>query len=359
MTINGIKASLRDRWRWQSIREALLIAAVITVIISVFDIKLDPMMMLRTVASNYITCLSISFCTMTVIGIFGDIRLGRAWQQLVVLVLLLAFAGMLGGLLSWWLNDLFFPYNISHPLLYMAVVATLTIVFGLSILGYHKVSDKLDQTVSRLAEKEVAEQKLLRLKKEAELESLRARVNPHFLFNTLNAVASLIPSDPLRAEDVVQKMSNLFHYVLMSGDRESVRLAEELDIIDQYLQIEQVRLGPRLQYLINRGSVPGSTLLPGMLLQPLVENAVKYGIAPCRNGGSIEVLCRSDNGQCRILITDTGPGFDPAQTTEGFGLAGVRQRLALHYPDLHKFEIISGQGNETSIQLTFPLVRAD
>ncbi len=359
MTANGVIARIRDQWRWQSIKEVLLITAIITVVISVFDISTDPKQMLTNVVSNFITCLLISVSTMTVVGGYGEARLNRSWSRIAILVTLLVLAGTVGGLLSWWLNDQLFRYTITHPFLYLGVVVTLTIVFGLSVIGYHTVSDKLDAAVSRLAEKEVAEQKLLRIKKEAELEALRARVNPHFLFNTLNAIASLIPSDPERAEEVVQKMSNLFHYVLMSGDRESVRLDEELDIIDQYLQIEQIRLGPRLQFTVERGDVSDSIQLPGMLLQPLVENAVKYGVAPRRDGGKIAVHCRVEAGRCRIEVSDTGRGFDPTLTTEGFGLAGVRQRLALHYPEQHEFEINSGQGDGTTIKLSLPIERVD
>jgi len=344
MEITGAKNRVKAVWQWRSSKNLLVAAAAITVVISLFEIRPDPIAMIREVVSNFITCVSITFIIATIMAVFGEFRLDKDWKRLPLLILVLSVGGMLGGLFSWGVNDLLFPYYISHPHVYLLMVAVLSNIFGLAMLAYLTVSEKLEKTASRLAEKEVQQQKLLRSKTEAELEALRAKVNPHFLFNTLNTIASLIPEDPQKAEDMVQRMSNLFHYILSAGERGLVPLDMELDFVVEYLEIEKVRLGDRLDYSVDRGESLDGVTIPGMILQPLVENCVKYGIAPEKNGGTVDVRCRREGDRCVITIVDTGKGFDAQSAGEGFGIGGVRQRLDLNYPDSHEFQISSNNG---------------
>jgi two-component system LytT family sensor kinase len=329
----------------------LVAASAITVIISMFQISLDPIAMLREVATNFITCTCITFLDGSILAAFGRIRVTRDTKRVAVLLALLAAGGVLGGLIAWGINDLLFPYRITSAFFYLLIVAVLSIIFGLASVGYWNIAERLHETASRLAEKEVAEQKLLRLKTEAQLEALRAKVNPHFLFNTLNSIASLIPEDPTRAEEMVQRLSNLFHYSLTSGDRALVSLAEELDFVGEYLRIEKIRLGGRLDFSIDAGEFLDDALIPIMLVQPLVENAVNYGIAPAKIGGAIEIRCRKDRDRVSITIADTGKGFDPESVNEGFGIGSVRKRLELYYPGRYLFDIESGRGTTVRIEI--------
>ena len=344
---------IKEFWRWPSLKQMLIVAAAITIIVSVFQITLDPVAMLREIASNFITCLAITLTTSMVITTFGRPRSGRSWRRSALQLLLLAGGGMVGGLISWGINDLLFSYYITDPLIYLMVVALLAMIFGLAGMAYDRISMKLEETASKLAEKEVHEQELLRLKTQAELEAIRAKVNPHFLFNTLNSIASLIPEDPVKAEDTVQRLSNLFHYVLSASDTDVVPLEAELDFVRAYLEIEKVRLGERLDYTIETESSLNGTVVPTMLLQPIVENGVKYGIAPQKRGGSVEIRCLRHGDRCVITIADTGKGFDPAATEEGFGIGGVRRRLELHYPGNYEFNIASEDG--VTVQIEIPV----
>jgi sensor histidine kinase YesM len=340
-------------WRWKTSKRLLLGAAGITVVISMFEIKLDPWAMAREVASNFVTSASITFVTASMMAAFDTLEVRRDWKRIPLLLAVLAGGGMLGGLVGWGLNELLFPYNITHPHIYLMIVAALAMIFGMAMLAYENIVYKLEVTASRLAEKEVVEQKLLRLRTEAQLEALRARVNPHFLFNTLNTIASLIPEDPDRAEKMVQKLSNLFHYILSSGEDGWVSLGQELEVVREYLDIEKVRLGERLDYSVEQTNGCAGVKIPAMLLQPLVENSIKYGISPRRDGGSVAVGCRLGNGRCRISISDTGEGFDPESTQEGFGIGGVRRRLELYYPGDHQFAIVSDRG--VTVRLDIPV----
>jgi LytS/YehU family sensor histidine kinase len=209
----------------------------------------------------------------------------------------------------------------------------------------------LENAVARLAEKEINEQRLLRLKTKAELEALRAKVNPHFLFNTLNSIASLIPIDPAKAEEMVQKPALLFRYTLDASHHELMKLAGELRLIEEYLEIEKVRLGERLTCSIEADESLAEVYIPGLLLQPLVENSIKHGIAPVKTGGHISIKCSRNGRYCNIEITDTGKGFDEAEIVEGFGLSGVRKRLALYFGDDYQFSIEANQGVRIVTQL--------
>lgn len=342
---------LKDVWQWQSVKGLLLAASAITIIISLFDITLDAVRMLLQVASNFITCVSITFTIGSVMAVFHVSGGRRHWTHGLYLLALLAIGGMLGGLIGWGINTLIFPYRISHPHIYLIIVAILSIIFGLSFMAYENLSAKLDRTSSKLAEKEIQEQKLLRLKTEAELAALRAKVNPHFLFNTLNSIASLIPEDPERAENIVQRLSNLFHYVLSASESDVVPLDQELDLIRAYLAIEKVRLGDRLDYSVSKDDSLDGAVIPSMLLQPIVENGIKHGIAPAKDGGRIDIRCRREGSICAITIVDTGGGFDPVLLREGFGIGGVRQRLELNYPGSHTFDMTANGGVTVYIEI--------
>ena len=241
--LKGAGERVRELWRWPSVRRLLLVAVGITVIISLFEIRLDPLAMVQEVVGNLITSLIITLLTATIVAAVGVWELSKDWKRSVLLLVLLPLGGVLGGLLAWGVNWLVLPFHISHPGIYLIIVGSLALVFGLAIVAYETVSHRLEEAVSRLAARDVREQTLLRLKTEAELDALRAKVNPHFLFNTLNSIASLIPSDPERAEKTVQRLSNLLRYVLSAGERSFVTLDEELDIVTEYLEIETAAAG--------------------------------------------------------------------------------------------------------------------
>lgn len=233
----------------------------------------------------------------------------------------------------------------------------LAVFFGATVSSYFVLSEKFDQAVTKLAEKEVKEQRLSRLKTEAEMQALRAKINPHFLFNTLNSIASLIPMDPMKAEVMVNKLANLFRYVLDASNSETSSLADELSTIREYLDIEKVRLGDRLTYVMEVDESINDVRLPGLLLQPIVENSVKHGIANSRKGGCIVIKCTGEDEFCLIEISDSGPGFDENGSDRGFGLSAVKERLALAYGENYRLEFSSKEGFQ--IKLWVPGVRIE
>ncbi len=164
----------------------------------------------------------------------------------------------------------------------------------------------------------------------AQVEALQARIRPHFLFNSMNTVAALIRVDPAAAERTVEDLSELFRAALGQHDTGDGTLGEELALVERYLAIEQLRLGPRLRIRRELDDLPAPFPLPRLLLQPLVENAVRHGIQPLREGG--EVVLRGERQGQGILIEITNPlPVSPPVAGNGHGLDSVRQRVAWRY----------------------------
>ena len=192
---------------------------------------------------------------------------------------------------------------------------------------------------------------------QAELRALRAQINPHFLFNTLNTIAALIAENPRAAEDTTTRLADVFRYALQASDREHQRLGDELAFLRAYLDIERTRFGERLRIVETIEPGLESFLVPSLLLQPLAENAVRHSVAARAEGGTIELVARRGDGGLVIEVGDDGPGFgsDPTLAGTGFGLHSVRERLrvagladALH--------IESRPGHGTRVRVTLPLL---
>ena len=184
---------------------------------------------------------------------------------------------------------------------------------------------------ARQAETRALESRLLA--QDAELRMLRTQIDPHFLFNSLNSVSALTGIDPARARDMTVQLAGFFRQTLGLEAHRMVALADEVALVERFLSIEQVRFGPRLAFTHSLGEGAGACLLPPMILQPLVENAVKHGVGQLLDGGTITVSAERTGSLLRIRV---GNDVDPDESGvrdagTGIGLENVRQRLAAAY----------------------------
>ena len=187
----------------------------------------------------------------------------------------------------------------------------------------------------------------------ATLRALQAQIEPHFLFNTLANVASLIESDPALSKRMLERFIRFLRASLDATRGESTTLGEERELIAAYLDVLQVRMGPRLRYSVHIDPSLEAFALPPMLLQPVVENAIRHGVEPRVEGGEVRLSAKREAGNVRIDIVDTGVGFGAA-THGGTGLTNLRERLKLLYADRARVAIAENAGGGTIVTLSLP-----
>lgn len=246
-------------------------------------------------------------------------------QSIVALVSFLGATLLFALLLGW---DLSFFW--SRGLISIGIVAFL---ISLIANGYGYLTAFYKQL--RHAEKAALE---------AEVRALRAQINPHFLFNSLNSIAALIRTRPAEAETVTEDLADLFRYSLRASQQHQVTLGEELESVALYLAIERARFRHRLQVVVD---VPSTFLpleVPSLLLQPLVENAIKHGVGRTTEPCTVTIRATPQDDNVYLTITDTGPGFDiqvlDEITQRGTGLRNVQQRLTLFFGDSAELRIL-------------------
>jgi two-component system, LytTR family, sensor kinase len=221
------------------------------------------------------------------------------------------------------------------------------VVFG--HLGWHYYQ--------RYREREVQTAQLQRQLTEARLDALRMQLNPHFLFNTLHAISALIHDNPDAADRIVARLSELLRLSLDQTKPQEVPLHEEMGFLDRYLEIEQTRFSDRLRVEKKIEPDTGNALVPYLILQPLVENAIRHGIEPREEAGRLSIQARRNNGTLELRVSDNGAGLEakggPIQ--EGIGLSNTRSRLRHLYGTNCRLELNNavGGGLEALIELPF------
>jgi LytS/YehU family sensor histidine kinase len=208
--------------------------------------------------------------------------------------------------------------------------------------------------------RDLHEQEVLKLATEAELRALRAQVNPHFLFNALTTIGYLIQTAPDRAFETLMRLTSLLRGVLRRSEGEFATLGEEIELIESYLNIERARFEDRLRVTIDAPDSLRNLRIPALLVQPLVENAIKHGISPSRAGGEVVISARIVSGdKLQISVRDTGLGASEqaliAGRKRGVGLSNIERRLKTHYGDQASFSVRSVPGVGTTVELSLPV----
>jgi two-component system LytT family sensor kinase len=193
------------------------------------------------------------------------------------------------------------------------------------------------------------------------LQVLKMQLHPHFLFNTLNAISELIHKDPDAAEQMIGDLSDLLRMSFEKLEVQEISLKQELEFLRKYLEIEQMRFQERLKVEMRIAPETLDACVPNMILQPLVENAIKHGLAPRSEGGKIEIGATRNNGSLRLTVSDNGIGVpfgDTKNLHEGVGLSNTRRRLRHLYGDKHKFDLETAGKNGFIVNLTIPYSEA-
>jgi LytS/YehU family sensor histidine kinase len=229
----------------------------------------------------------------------------------------------------------------------------ISLLIGLSVATYETQRFKLQAAKLELSRQQVEQERAYKLMAEAQLSSLESRIHPHFLFNTLNSIAALIPSDPVHAEDTVSKLASLLRFSLNANQSGLVPLSQELKIVRDYLEIEKTRFGSRLRYEI---AVPESLAfvkVPPLALQSLVENCVKHVVSKRTEGAMILVTGAIESDSIRLEVIDDGPGFTLNAISSDHGLGNLIARLELLFGPAGQLEV-GRKDKKTAVRLSFP-----
>jgi two-component system LytT family sensor kinase len=206
-------------------------------------------------------------------------------------------------------------------------------------------------------QRELREMELKRQMAEHELHVLKLQLHPHFLFNTLNGISTLMARDAKTAREMLVRLSELLRIALSHSADHEVSLREEIEFVKAYIELEQMRFGERLRARLDVDPATLDARVPNMLIQPLVENAIQYGIAQIRSGGVLDLVTDRNDGQLRIRIVNDGPlealEPHPARGT-GIGLSNTRARLWQLYGDAYRLHMVGRPGGGTEVRLEIP-----
>jgi hypothetical protein len=260
--------------------------------------------------------------------------LGKPWSVLIANVPML--------------SDLGDRYGEQVPLLFV-----IGILLFLLIVAVHYLLNSFE--TARQVERRALQNQILA--REAELKALRAQIDPHFMFNCLNSISALTSTDPAKAREMCLMLADFLRMSLAIGNREFISMAEEIALATQFLAIEQVRLGPRLKFEKQISETAAECPIPPLLLQPLVENAVRHGIGQLLEGGTLRIEADRQGG--RLFVAVENP-YDPdarSSAGKGIGIKNVRQRLSTMFGNESSLNL-NAAGNRYCVKMSFPALAA-
>lgn len=273
----------------------------------------------------------LSICSFVHLGLFISDRKLDGWMGPCIAAGLIAGI-IVGGILSW--SFLYLLHGEAFPHYYRRVfshIAVFGVVFGVPIIYFFMAREKLAESEKKIQDEKI---KRLTMENEAAMTSLRllqAQIEPHFLFNTLSNVIMLFDIDIKKAKKMLIDVNEYLRISLDRTRQEMITLSQELDLVRQYLDIFRIRMGKRLSFKIEDRTGLDEFLFPPLIIQPLVENAIKYGLEPKVDGGRITIECRCEDSMVVIEISDTGCGLEKNGGKGGIGIDNVSRRLTSIY----------------------------
>lgn len=270
----------------------------------------------------------------------------RQLHPMLLAMPVLAFGGGVLGAVS---LTLLVPIALKSPVAWFAAAAAVLVLVSSAVALSDATRFLYRHAVSQT---EVAERARAEAS-EAQLAALQAQLDPHFLFNALNTVASLVRTDPRTAEATVENLARILRRTLDRTRKQAIPLSDELDYLRAYLSIEKERYGDRLAVDWHVDSTALDCRIPPMSLQPLVENSLKHGLAQRMSGGRIRIAAERNNGRLRLEVADDGPGFI-AGHSDGTGLGNLRRRLDTLYGGSARLEVAAAGGRGAVVAIDLP-----
>jgi sensor histidine kinase YesM len=328
---------------------SVVIAVIPTILAAIFRENVT----LADVGKHYQYSLIYTFCIAVPSWLVMDRVAPRLWRRPLVVripalagtLVILALVGSLAANLiflaiGWQKSTTFWP-EFGYGL---RIAIFLTVLLGITTTTVEVLRSHLEAVKEELRTRQLEDERARQLVTQARLSSLESRIHPHFLFNTLNSITSLIREDPRKAERTVERLAALLRYSLDHHARGLVPLQQELHVVEDYLEIERTRFGERLRFHIDVPPDLHGLDVPPLALQTLVENSIKHAIAPNRQGGELAVAARLHSGCLMLEVSDDGPGFERSSLQQGHGLENLQERLTALFDAEGRMEIARRDG---------------
>jgi two-component system, LytTR family, sensor kinase len=266
------------------------------------------------------------------------------------------FTVAMAGYRTMW-QILYFGFDDKTDTPWLVFKILLTLAFNSNIWMYMPavVAAHMILYYRRVRERELQAEKLRTELSQAELHALRAQLHPHFLFNTLHSISALIRTAPQAADQMIMRLSDLLRITLENGGVQEVPLKTEIEVLENYLKIEQVRFQDRLRIQIHVEPEMLDARVPFLCLQPIAENSIRHGIAKLTVNGEITIVARPLDGRLEISIADNGPGFNGKPQGRGVGLGNIRARLERLYGADQSFEASNRPEGGAMVRMVIPL----
>lgn len=290
------------------------------------------------------------FCTLLICRFFEKIY---QYPRLIfyvlftLLTMLAIYLGVLGG-------NIILTQQLATPVNVLIFSSLMGIVFCAMITSYMFLKENLEQKISRLKEVELENERLKRYELAARLNSLQEKLNPHFLFNTLNSTAALIYENQAKAEENIVRLASLYRKIFSISTQNFIPLRDELELIGDMLELEKVRFDDRLSYRVDCAEILLDKKIPALLIEPLVENAIKHGYTGIDEKLHMDVTIEQQDDNLVICVKDNGAGFDIKKTDPGFGLYSIQERLHLLFGENTSLEITSIINKGTKVKIWLP-----
>jgi sensor histidine kinase YesM len=277
-------------------------------------------------------------------------RIARGWRRLLTFTFTLPTSVLLGSNLAYLISGI----QKSTDMFWQ--IQVIGLMFGVVGVTVFMLADRVQKLDAEIRQRCLDEAERSRREMEAHLKLLQAQIEPHFLFNTLANVASLIETDAACARILLDRLIDWLRFALIRVRKERATLEDELHLLENWLEIVGIRFGTRLRWLINATQAARKAPFPPMLLQPLLENAVKHGIEPKLGGGEVRVNAQVTDSLLRIEVNDDGVGLSVDSTGSGAGLENVRSRLAALYGKLGHLSVTDNEQGGVTALLEMPCV---
>ncbi len=343
---------IRSIFEFYPIKKITISVLSITAVVSIFIAIYSEAVYIGLFVETFTYTISCNaFCLILIFFFYEKIK---NYSNIIffLLILIIVFFGVMMGV---FVANLILNHSLTPELRIIGISLLVGTVGALLSTMFEMYRRSIVDKTRKLKETELENEKLKRYELIARLNSLQAKLNPHFLFNTLNTTAALIYDSPEKAEKNIVNLSNLYRKVLAISNKTMISVGEEMELIRDYCDLEKQRFEDKLKLKLSCPEELKAIEIPGLIIEPLIENSIKHNLDKYGDPVKIELTVAMSGEMLNIWVKDDGCGFDVKKVNHGFGLYSIQERLRIIYHEDYELNIDSGESRGTLIDIKLPL----